>query len=353
VDKGVIFAVAGSGKTRRLISELDPQKRVLLLTYTDNNEAELRRRIITKFGHIPVNVTVTTYFTFLNSFCYRPLLQEQLKTKGISFESPSAYSSSRTLSSRSRYVDAASRVYHARMAKVLDAMGCIPELQKRLERYFDQICVDEVQDFGGHDFDLLIHLVGANISVLLVGDFYQHTYSTSLDGNVNATLHDNYDRYRSRFAKAGLSVDLSSLVESHRCSATVCSFIREHVGIDIHPAYERATSVFVVNDLSQAQMLYASPTTVKLFYQEHERYACYSQNWGASKGFDHYQDVCVVLNATSWKLFKDRGLAFASPTTRNKLYVAMSRTRGDLYVLPDTLFGKFKLPRAIRHPKTS
>jgi DNA helicase-2/ATP-dependent DNA helicase PcrA len=353
VDKSVIFAVAGSGKTRRLISELDLQKRVLLLTYTDNNEAELRRRIIAKFGHIPANVTVTTYFTFLNSFCYRPLLQGRLKTKGISFASPSAYSSRQTLISRSRYVDTASRVYHARMAKVLDAMGCIPELQARLERYFDQICVDEVQDFGGHDFDLLIHLVSANVSVLLVGDFYQHTYSTSLDGNVNAKLHDNYDRYRSRFAKASLLVDTTSLVASHRCSATVCSFIREHIGIDIHPAVERATDVLVVRDPAQAHELHTSPMTVKLFYQEHERYACYSQNWGASKGLDHYQDVCVVLNPISWKEFNAGGLSRVSPTTRNKLYVALSRARGNLYVVPDTLLGKFKLPRPIRHSTTT
>lgn len=353
MDKNVIFAVAGSGKTRRLISELDLQKRVLLLTYTDNNEAELRRRIINKFGYLPENVTVATYFTFLNSFAYRPLLQERLRTKGISFESPSAYSSSRPLLSRARYVDNASRVYHARMAKVLDAMGCIPELQNRLERYFDKIFVDEVQDFGGHDFDLLIHLVSSNIGVLLVGDFYQHTYSTSFDGNVNAKLHDNYERYRSRFEKAGLSVDLTSLVASHRCSTTVCSFIREHIGIDIHPAVERVTEVLVIRDAAQAQALHASPATVKLFYQEHERYACYSQNWGASKGLDHYNDVCVILNTTTWKNFNAGGLGNATAITRNKLYVALSRARGNLYVLPDTLFRKFKLPRSMRHPMTS
>lgn len=125
MDKSVIFAVAGSGKTRRLVGELGLEKRVLLLTYTENNMAELRRRIVAKFGHLPANITVTTYFTFLNSFCYRPLLSWQLKTRGISFERPSPYSSRQTLKSRARYVDTSDRVYHARMAKVLDAMGCI------------------------------------------------------------------------------------------------------------------------------------------------------------------------------------------------------------------------------------
>jgi DNA helicase-2/ATP-dependent DNA helicase PcrA len=353
VDKRVIFAVAGSGKTRRLVSELDLQKRVLLLTYTENNKAELRRRIVAKFGHLPENITISTYFTFLNSFCYRPFLLVQMKTKGISFEVPSSYSSRQTLKSRTRYVDASGRIFHSRMAKVLDAMGCIPELQRRLERYFDQICVDEVQDFGGHDFDLLMHIVRADVGVLLVGDFHQHTYSTSLDGNVNAGLHDDYGRYRNRFEKAGLFVDINSLIVSHRCSATVCSFIREHIAVDIHPAVERASQVSVVQDAAEAALLLASPTTVKFFLQEHERYGCYSQNWGASKGLDHYQDVCVVLNPLTWKQFNSSDIASASPSTRNKLYVACSRLRRDLYIMPDSLLRKFKLPRPVRHPTTT
>ena len=74
MDKRVVFAVAGSGKTARLINELDLVKRVLLITYTECNCEEIRRRVLVKFGHLPDNITVCTYFTFLNSFCYRPLL---------------------------------------------------------------------------------------------------------------------------------------------------------------------------------------------------------------------------------------------------------------------------------------
>ncbi|WP_158900117.1 AAA family ATPase [Burkholderia sp. L27(2015)] len=349
MDKSVIFAVAGSGKTTRLVSELDIQQRALLLTYTDNNKAELRRRIVAKFGYLPPNLTVSTYFTFLNSFCYRPLLLMQMKTKGISFKMPSPYSSRQTLKNRGRYVDASGRIFHARLAKIMDVMGCIPELQRRLERYFDRIYVDEVQDLGGHDFDLLMHIVRANVKVLLVGDFYQHTYSTSLDGNVNKSLHDDYDRYKSRFEKAGLFVDVTSLVASHRCSTTVCSFIREHIGVDIYPAVDRTSKVSIVRDAAEAAELYASPTTVKLFLQEHDRYGCYSQNWGASKGLDHYENVCVVLNPKTWKHFVAGDLASASPSTRNKLYVACSRTRGDMHVMPDSLLKNFKSPRPARH----
>lgn len=41
---------------------------------------------------------------------------------------------------------------------------------------------DEVQDLGGHDFDLIRMIIPQNKDCLFVGDFFQHTFETSLDG---------------------------------------------------------------------------------------------------------------------------------------------------------------------------
>ena len=87
--------------------------------------------------------------------------------------------------------------------------------------------------------------------------------------------------------------------------------------------------------------------------QEHGRYGCYSQTWGDSKGRDDYQDVCVVLNAESWKHFLAGTLSEMAATSRNKLYVACSRARGDLHVMPDTLLKTFKKARDLRHVATA
>jgi DNA helicase-2/ATP-dependent DNA helicase PcrA len=349
VDKRVIFAVAGSGKTTHLVSELDLKMRVLLITYTENNCAEIRRRVIAKFGYLPENITVCTYFTFLNSFCYRPLLLGELKTNGISFDRPSEYSTIQKLTSKARYVTASGRIYHARMAKVLDARGCITELQRRVERYYDKVFVDEVQDFGGHDFTLLKQIVQANVEILLVGDFYQHTYSTSTDGNVNKGLHDSYERFKDSLRSTGLTVDTKSLAKSHRCSTTVCAFIRDHIKVDIYPAVERASNVSIVEDWATASELYSLANTVKLFFKEHYLYPCYAQTWGASKGQDHYQDVCVVLNASSWKKYGNKDLSDLAALSRNKLYVACSRARGNLYLMPESLLKTFKMKPLERH----
>jgi len=85
VDKSVIFAVAGSGKTYRIVQELDENKRFLIVTYTDSNRDNLRERIIGRFGHMPENISLYTYFTFLHTFCYRPFLLGAKRTKGMTF----------------------------------------------------------------------------------------------------------------------------------------------------------------------------------------------------------------------------------------------------------------------------
>jgi len=123
----------------------------------------------------------------------------------------------------------------------------------------------------------------------------------------------------------------------------VCAFIRDHIGVDIHPAGERASNVSIVEDRAAAAELYACGDTVKLFFKEHYLYPCHSQTWGASKGQDHYQDVCVVLNAISWKKYHERDLSGLAVLSRNKLYVACSRARGDLYLMPESLLKTFKV----------
>lgn len=90
--------------------------------------------------------------------------------------------------------------------------------------------------------------------------------------------------------------------------------------------------------------MYSDGKIIKLFYQEHEKYGCYYQNWGGSKGDDHYVDVRVVLNDKPLKAYKAGRLKTLAPTTRNKFYVACSRARANLYLVPEKLCKKFKSP---------
>ena len=185
-------------------------------------------------------------------------------------------------------------------------------------------------------------LCEAEISVRLAGDFSQHTYDTSRDGNVNSTLHDDITRYEARFTAAGLVVDRETLSRTWRCSSTICEFITERLDIRIDAHDFRETSIDIVTDTERVATLHSDDSVIKLFYSEHHRYGCYSLNWGASKGLDHFQDICIVMGATHWRLLNRSNLQILPPASRNKLYVACSRARGNIYFVSEANFRNYK-----------
>lgn len=341
MDKSVVFAVAGSGKTSRLVASLDEVQRFLIVTYTESNHDNLRSKIIQRFGYLPANITLYTYFKFLHGFCYRPFLRSKKNTKGVTFALPPTFPRY-PLSDDRRYVSASYRLYANRLAKFIEQSSLLGAVVTRMEKYFDVFFVDEVQDFAGHDFNFLMAISAAKLNATFVGDFFQHTFDTSRDGNVNARLHDDYNAYIAKFKAAKLKIDTDSLRKSRRCSKSVCEFITEKIGISIEAHDDRESVVKYEDDPAAVLALYKDPDTVKLFYKEHHKYGCYSQNWGASKGVDRYQDVCVVLNAGNVKAWKNGTFRDINAETRNKLYVACSRARGSLTFVPESLLKAYK-----------
>lgn len=345
MDKSVVFSVAGSGKTQKIVQELDESKRFLVVTYTESNRENLRERIIGRFGHMPENISLFTYFTFLHAFCYRPFLLGTKRTKGMTFARPDPKINFALTDDR-RFIAPGRWLYHNRVASFLEQTGTVAGIKARIERYFDAFFVDEVQDFAGHDFNLLMALCRANVRCMFVGDFYQHTYDTSRDGPVNKNLHADYEKYKKRFKEAKMTLDTTTLLKSRRCSKSVCEFISAKIGIQIEAQSDLTTSVDLVEDRDHAMALYENKEVVKLFFEEHYKYDCYGMNWGASKGLDHFLDVCVVLNPKTFKAYKDGTLATITPGTRNKLYVACSRARGSLTFVPEKLLKSRKTAEA-------
>lgn len=341
MDKSVIFAVAGSGKTSRLVAALDETRRFLLVTYTEANHDNLRAKVIERFGYLPPNIAIYTYFRFLHSFCYRPFLRSKKDTRGVTFRLPPTFPRYGLKDDR-RYMSSSRRLYANRLAKFIEQSGLIGAVVARMEKYFDVFFVDEVQDFAGHDFNFLMAISVAHVNMTFVGDFYQHTFDTSRDGNVNASLHDDYSAYKDKFKRAKLKVDTDSLKKSRRCSKSVCDFITQRIGIEIEAHDDRPSVVRFEDDPAAVAAIYEDSGMVKLFYKEHYKYGCFSQNWGASKGVDRYQDVCVVLNPGSVKAWHGGSFRGINAETRNKLYVACSRARDNLIFIPESLLKAYK-----------
>lgn len=340
MDKRVIFAVAGSGKTTYIINSLDLEKKSIIVTYTNNNYINLKARIIKKFGFVPMNIKLYTYYSFLHSFCYKPFLSDKLKTKGINYEIP--FNKFSKKSDLDHYTDEFGRLYSSRISKLLIERGLVDEINNRLSKYFDNIFIDEIQDFAGNDFNLLKELIKANVNILFVGDFFQHTFDTSRDGVINKNLHKNFANYKLEFKKAGLIIDTTTLNKSWRCSPTICKYISINLGIELESHKTEETNIIIISTKEEAIEVHSNSEIVKLFYQEHYKYNCYSRNWGDSKGEDRYFDVCVVLNKTTNEKFQKSKLNELASTTTNKLYVALSRTKNNLYLMPEELIKHIK-----------
>ena len=88
--------------------------------------------------------------------------------------------------------------------------------------------------------------------------------------------------------------------------------------------------------------IYNDNSIVKLFFQKSNAYFGNTANWGNTKGLDHFNDVCVVLNPTSLKAYEEGSLAQLNPTTKNKFYVACTRAKGNLYFIPEAKLKEYK-----------
>ena len=334
MDKRVIFAVAGSGKTTYIIDSLTTDKRSLIITYTNSNCDNLIQKILAKFnGRWPDNITLMTFFQFLYRFCYKPFLADRCSAKGIIYESNPMKRISQD--KRAYYLSSSGYFYSNRLSLFLEKAGVIEDIQNRIKTYFDEFIIDEVQDIAGRDFAFLERLMEMDTNMLFVGDFFQHTYNTSLDGNMNKRLFDKQEKYMKRFADKGVIPDTTTLINSWRCSKSVCDYVSANLGITINSNRTDDTVIQFISNAEDITQIHNNSNIVKLHYQSSSKFGSDHKNWGDTKGEDCYDDVCVLLNKGTMKKFRQGKLSELAPSTRNKLYVAITRAHGNVYLMSE------------------
>jgi DNA helicase II / ATP-dependent DNA helicase PcrA len=318
-SKKVLNAVAGSGKTSYIINQLsNDNKRILVITYTKANQENLREKVIEKFGNIPNNIFIFGYFEFLLRFIIKPLCPYAVKD--ICFEIPH-------FRNRNPFTKDKKMIYANKMAKYI--LERIPDFKQRINTYFDEVFIDEMQDLASDDFMWMLSLANLEVPVTLVGDFFQSTFSSSRRGNHLSNLYNDLNLYKSKIEEAGYHFDKTTLVYSHRCTPTVCEFVKNKVGIDIESAKTTPSEIGLITNQEEMKNTMENNGIKKLFYQNSKQYTVNSENWGNSKGIT-FEHVCVVLNETTYKLYEKNRLMDLASITKSKFYVACTRTKGDL-----------------------
>lgn len=236
----LMIAAAGSGKTTYLIGQAlaAHERNILITTYTEENETEIKRKFISECGCIPKNVIVMTWFSFLIRHGVKPFQDHILDVdiKGmilVSQQSGLRYKFRgrpvywpKTIPDK-YYISSESKLYSDKISQLVLECDAASngDVITRLQKIFDVIYVDEVQDLAGYDLDIIHELFKSKLGVLLVGDPRQVTYLTH-----NSRKYKKYQQGKivefvtDTIKKAEVFIDTETLNCSHRNSASICEF---------------------------------------------------------------------------------------------------------------------------------
>ncbi len=231
----VTIAAAGSGKTRGLI-ELAlkrPERRTLIITYTNENLAQIKKQIEDRCGVIPCLIVVQTWYPFLLQHCVRPYqhsLYGKCRISSIYFPTDQrAFSEARRFLKR----DEISTYYFVGDDQIVgdfvsdfvtvcnEASGGL--IIDRLERVFDSIYIDEVQDLAGYDLEILKLLFASDLEIEVVGDNRQVIYQTNYSKKNKQYRDENIYEFFYDLEKKGIC-ELVYKTESYRCNQKICDF---------------------------------------------------------------------------------------------------------------------------------
>jgi len=361
----VVVAAAGSGKTTFLVREalkVSAEKNVLITTYTESNEAEIRQKIFDlNNGAIPPNIVVMTWFRFLIMHGVKPF-------QGGLFDFPVRgmllVPGRSGLRARNRagqpiywgetdfkryYFDGDQQVFSDKLSKLVIRCNekSAGKVFDRMSRVFEHIFVDEVQDLAGYDLDILAALFRSRSHVLLVGDPRQVTYLTHHDPRHGKYAEGGIVQFlREKLPKKILfEVDEDSLAKSHRNSPAICRISSELYG-KMKPSVACECEGCRDEGVEGAGLVIVRPKDYVSYVEKYQPMQLRDKattsgidsrfpvmNFGEAKGrgFDR---VIILPTRAMLKWLLDAGESLA-PKTRARFYVALTRARHSAAIVAD------------------
>lgn len=368
MGKKVILAVAGAGKTYHICHSLDPCKRNLILAYTHENIHNIQKELYDAYGCIPKLTTVMTFHSFVYHnliLPYEPSIVEHFnvasfKNTGICLIEPPAQRIKNTFGRKvpnpkyvakdkfAHYVTKKKQYYCDNLSELaLQVKKGRDSLVKRavirLNLFYDTVLIDEFQDFREQDYELIIKLSKLLNNVVMVGDYFQHSVSAKNNSGKPFKKRGqdiSYTDFVAEIKSQGFVVDTTTLAKSRRCSEDICNYVTQKLGINIYSNGDHEGKVLWVDE--NVDDVLNNPNIVKLVYQESSNYMFNALNWSYSKG-DTVDAACVILTDKFDSLDSvNFSINNIPSSTINKLYVAMTRSRGDLYLIKASIFKKIK-----------
>jgi len=347
-----ILAPAGGRKTQIIIDMCAdvavPRKRAVI-TFTTSAQKTLIDRLLASDARSQMP-TVMGWYTFLLDHIVRPYAPSVTELQGSRVKGLAWVDGTLpwNLSGVDFYLNSAGDAYSERLgllaAKTLKADG--EAVIDRLERIFDEIYIDEVQDLRGNDLDVLDALIRSKIRVVLVGDVRQRLLSTSK----SSRRHGEYDglglnNWFREMAEKEL-LNLQTIEETWRCCPEVIQFADQM--FTSGRFLPTKSKVAVPDGMHHGVWLLEEPYIDEYVRRFHP--ACYrdsvrtklvgtdsATNFGLCKGAteDH---VLIFPTGPMKKFWKDRTNNLAEKSRMNA-YVAITRARWSVAIYVDNAKG--------------
>jgi len=348
----LIIAAAGSGKTRTLVEEAlkITDKNVLITTFTEANEAGIKKKIIKKTGgYIPKNITVQTWYSFLLQHGVRPFqssMNNDLWDKKIGFfliSGTSAMYTNETTDFFKHYFTKDLKIYSDKISKFIIKLNeeVSGDVIKRISNIYPHIFIDEVQDLAGYDLEILKLFFDSQSNILLVGDPRQGTYSTH-----NSRKNKKFGKsqiihfFEDDKIKEKLSIDDTSLTINYRSNQKICNFSNK-----LFPNQKPANSgqktiigscgVFLVKAKDVDNFIKENWKCTQLRWdirkKVNDKYPV--MNFGEAKGLD-FENIIIYPTTPITNWIKDNKTDLA-PTSCCKFYVAVTRAMYNVGIVYD------------------
>jgi DNA helicase-2/ATP-dependent DNA helicase PcrA len=364
INNKLTIAAAGSGKTTYLVEEALKQTegKILITTYTQANEAEIRKKIIENNKCIPQNIVVQTWFSFLLKHGVRPFqgglfekkinglilvngqsglkayrkpcneckAERAVKADCYKCKEPIFFGEEKDF--EQHYFTKGLKIYSDKLSKFV--IRCNEKTDgsviDRISRIYSHIFIDEIQDLAGYDLELLKLFFDCQSSIQIVGDPRQGTYSTNSapknkqfkKANIVNFFTDKIDN---------LIKDDTSLLVNYRCNEQICDISNK-----LFPNFQASTSgnneikehsgVFLIKEENVDEYLKKyKPMQLRdnIKTTVNENYTV--MNFGEAKGLS-FERVLIYPTSSFIKWLKDNKSELKE-TSRSKLYVAITRAR--------------------------
>jgi DNA helicase II / ATP-dependent DNA helicase PcrA len=335
-DNRVIIACAGSGKTTRLVKEAlaNPDRRIAMVTYTNNNVREIRRKFGELSSGVPRHVELMTWFEFLMRECARPyqkskyakkriaslLFMNQQSTQGIAESDTERY-----------YFRGGEFLYSDKVSRfVIECEnGSSGAVTGRLGEIYTDLFIDEFQDLAGWDYEVLKMLLQSGICVTVVGDPKRHTYSTNPSSKNKQYLGIGAMDLLEEWEQEGYCT-LDPMTGTYRCCQPICDFTNalwpdsepmnslgvEATGHDgVYVVSENVVTDYV--DCFHPQLLRHDKRAKTFGYE--------ALNFGLAKGSEF--DRVLIIPTGPIRNYLKSGEVRHIEKSRDRLHVAITRAR--------------------------